>query len=70
MIYILDTDMISLIVKRNNSVITNLIKHEDDEICISTIHHEKDGHQHTEVSGRGYSQNQHEKQTLHDQYEL
>ena len=37
MIYMLDTDMISLVVKKNNSVITNLIKHEDDEICISAI---------------------------------
>ena len=37
MIYILDTDTISLLVRRNPSVIKNLVKHEDDEICISAI---------------------------------
>jgi tRNA(fMet)-specific endonuclease VapC len=35
--YILDTDTVSLIIKRYPSVIKKLIKHEDDEICISTI---------------------------------
>jgi len=33
----LDTDMVSLVVRRNPSVIQNLIKHEEDEICISAI---------------------------------
>ena len=33
----LDTDTVSLIVRNNHSVIKNLIKHEDDEICISAI---------------------------------
>jgi len=37
MIYVLDNDTVSLIVRRNSSVIENLIKHEDDEICISAI---------------------------------
>ena len=37
MIYMLDTDTVSFIVKKNSSVIRNLIKHEDDEICISAI---------------------------------
>jgi len=37
MIYLLDTDMVSLIVRNNSSVIKNLIKHENDEICISVI---------------------------------
>ena len=32
-----DTDMTSLLVRKNPSVIKNLIKHEDDEICISVI---------------------------------
>ena len=37
MIYLLDTDTVSLIVRKNASVIKNLIDHEDDEICISAI---------------------------------
>ena len=37
MIYVLDTDTVSLIVRKNPSVIENLIRHEDDEICISAI---------------------------------
>ena len=37
MTYLLDTDTISLIVKKNTSVIKKLIEHEDDEICISAI---------------------------------
>jgi len=37
MIYMLDTDTVSLIVRKNSRVIKNLIKHEDDEICISSI---------------------------------
>jgi len=37
MIYVLDTDTVSLIVRKNASVIENLIKHEEDEICISAI---------------------------------
>jgi tRNA(fMet)-specific endonuclease VapC len=32
-----DTDMTSLLVRKNPSVIKNLIKHEDNEICISVI---------------------------------
>ena len=37
MIYMLDTDTVSLIVRNHPPVIRNLIKHEDDEICISAI---------------------------------
>ena len=37
MIYMLDTDTVSLIVRNHSPVIRNLIKHEDDEICISAI---------------------------------
>ena len=37
MIYMLDTDTVSLIVRNHTPVIKNLIKHEDDEICISAI---------------------------------
>jgi tRNA(fMet)-specific endonuclease VapC len=33
----LDTDTVSLIIRKHPSVIGNLIKHEDDEICISAI---------------------------------
>ena len=33
----LDTDTVSLVVRKNPSVIKNIIKHEDDEICISAI---------------------------------
>jgi tRNA(fMet)-specific endonuclease VapC len=33
----LDTDTVSLMVRKNSSVIDNLIKHENDEICISAI---------------------------------
>jgi tRNA(fMet)-specific endonuclease VapC len=33
----LDTDTASLMVRKHPSVIGNLIKHEDDEICISAI---------------------------------
>ena len=33
----LDTDTVSLIVRNHTPVIRNLIKHEDDEICISAI---------------------------------
>ena len=35
--YMLDTDTVSLIIRKYPSVIEKLIKHEDDEICISTI---------------------------------
>ena len=37
MIYMLDTDTVSFLVRKNPSVIKNLIIHEDDEICISAI---------------------------------
>ena len=37
MIYLLDTDTVSHIVRNHSKVIKNLIKHEDDEICISAI---------------------------------
>ena len=37
MIYMLDTDTVSLLVRKNPSVIKKLIKHEKDEICISAI---------------------------------
>ena len=37
MIYMLDIDTVSFLVKKSPSVIKNLIKHEDDEICISSI---------------------------------
>ena len=33
----LDTDTISLLVRKNPSVVNNLIAHEDNEICISAI---------------------------------
>ena len=37
MIYMLETDMVSFLVRKNPAVIKNMIKHEDDEICISAI---------------------------------
>ena len=37
MTYMLDTDTVSLLMRKNPSVINNLVKHEDDEICISAI---------------------------------
>ena len=37
MIYMLDTDTVSLIIRKNPNIIKNLISHEDDEICISAI---------------------------------
>jgi tRNA(fMet)-specific endonuclease VapC len=37
MIYMLDTDTISLVVRKHPQVINNLIRHEDDEICISAV---------------------------------
>ena len=37
MTYMLDTDTVSFVVRKNPSVIKNLVKHEDDEICISAI---------------------------------
>ncbi|MCL2065937.1 MAG: type II toxin-antitoxin system VapC family toxin [Treponema sp.] len=37
MIYMLDTDTVSQIVRKNSSVIKKLIMHEDDEIYISAI---------------------------------
>jgi tRNA(fMet)-specific endonuclease VapC len=37
MIYLLDTDTVSLIVRKHPSVIAHLIKHENDEIYISAI---------------------------------
>ena len=37
MIYMLDTDTLSLIVRKHSPVIRNLVKHENDEICISAI---------------------------------
>ena len=33
----LDTDTVSYIIRKHPSIIKNLIKHEDDEICISAI---------------------------------
>jgi tRNA(fMet)-specific endonuclease VapC len=33
----LDTDTVSFLVRKDTSVIKNLLKHEDDEICISAI---------------------------------
>jgi len=33
----LDTDTVSLLVRKNSSVMERLVKHEDDEICISAI---------------------------------
>jgi tRNA(fMet)-specific endonuclease VapC len=33
----LDTDTVSFVVKKNPSIVKNLIDHEDDEICISAI---------------------------------
>ncbi|MDR0512273.1 MAG: PIN domain-containing protein [Treponema sp.] len=33
----LDTDTVSLLVRKNPSVVKNIIKHENDEICISAI---------------------------------
>jgi len=35
--YMLDTDTISLVVRKDHDVIKNLIEHEDDEILISAI---------------------------------
>ena len=35
--YMLDTDTVSFLMRKNSFVIKNLIKHEDDEICISAI---------------------------------
>ena len=37
MIYMLDTDTVSFLVRKNPSIVRNLVKHEDDEICISAI---------------------------------
>jgi len=37
MIYMLDTDTISHVVRKHPQVIKKLIKHEDDEICISAV---------------------------------
>jgi len=37
MIYMLDTDTVSQVVKKYPPVIKKLISHEDDEICISAI---------------------------------
>ena len=37
MIYMLDTDTISFLIRKDSCVIKNLVKHEDDEICISAI---------------------------------
>ena len=37
MIFMLDTDTVSLLVRKNPSVIKNLVNHENDEICISVI---------------------------------
>ena len=37
MIYMLDTDTVSFLVKKNPSIIKNIVKHEDDSICISAI---------------------------------
>jgi len=36
-IYLLDTDTVSLIVRKNPTVLKNLIKHGDEKICISVI---------------------------------
>jgi len=33
----LDTDTVSLLIRKNPSVIKNLVLHEDDDICISAI---------------------------------
>jgi len=37
MIYMLDTDTISQVVRKHPQVIKKLIGHEDDEICISAV---------------------------------
>jgi len=37
MIYMLDTDTVSQVIKKHPPVIKKLISHEDDEICISAI---------------------------------
>ena len=37
MIYMLDTDTVSHLIRKHSPAITNLIKHEDDEIYISAI---------------------------------
>ena len=37
MIYMLDTDSVSQIIRKNSAIIKSLIKHEDDEICISAV---------------------------------
>ena len=37
MTYMLDTDTVSFLIRKNPAVIGNIIKHEDDEICISAI---------------------------------
>ena len=37
MIYLLDTDTVSHIVRKHAPVIKNLINHENDEICISAV---------------------------------
>ena len=39
MIFMLDTDTLSHVIRKDPTVIKNLIKHEDDEICISAITH-------------------------------
>jgi tRNA(fMet)-specific endonuclease VapC len=37
MIYMLDTDTVSYVVRKHPPVIKKLIKHEEDEICISAV---------------------------------
>jgi tRNA(fMet)-specific endonuclease VapC len=37
MIYMLDTDTVSHIVRNHPPVVRNIINHEDDEICISVV---------------------------------
>jgi len=37
MIYVLDTDTVSNIVRKHSPVIKKLINHENDEICISAV---------------------------------
>ena len=37
MTYMLDTDTVSFLVRKNPSTVRNLIRHEGDEICISAI---------------------------------
>ena len=37
MIYMLDTDTVSMLVRKNPRIVQRLIQHEDDEVCISVL---------------------------------